>query len=382
MPDETYHHDLIVIGGSAGAIEALTLILAGLPRTLPASICVVVHQPAYLPSRLVEVLSRVSPLPVVAAVDGGRVCHGVVYLALPDKHLMIEGSELVLRVVHGPKENRARPAVDPLFRSAALAAGSRTIGVILSGALDDGSAGLWAIRDRGGIAVAQDPDDAAVPSMPASAIAEVGSDHVVAARDMAQLLVTLVRQPAPRGVEREATEADQTLQRELGAIALDDIPHDDGPRYGIPSRFACPDCGGVLWDITVEGGPMRFRCETGHGYSPAALAETQTEGVEEALFAALRALEDKAELARSRAVRASAHRMQALAERFMLQAKTALAHGAAVRAALRLDGHVGLRPEIRGPHSDVDVGGDLPDEGQRQRERITPGPRSPESPRR
>jgi two-component system chemotaxis response regulator CheB len=198
-------HDLIVVGGSAGSVEALSSLLAGLPPDLPAAVCVVLHQSAFSPNRRVEIFSRASTLPVVTAEQGMRIKPGVVYLAVPDMHLLVEaappGSHRetgVLRLVRGPKENRARPAVDPLFRTAALTYGSRVIGVILSGALDDGTSGLWVIKDRGGIAVIQDLKDAAVPSMPAAAFDEVGADHVAPASALGPLLGQLAHLPAVR----------------------------------------------------------------------------------------------------------------------------------------------------------------------------------------
>ena len=190
-------HDIIVIGGSAGGLEALATVLAGLPPDLPAAVCVVIHQSAYSTNRRPEMLARVCPLPVVAAEQGMRLRPGTVYLSVPDMHLLIERratAELgTLRLVRGPKENRARPAVDPLFRTAALAFGRRVIGVILSGALDDGTAGLWVVKDHGGIAVVQDPGDAAVSSMPSHAIEEAGADHIAPASEIGPLLGRLAR---------------------------------------------------------------------------------------------------------------------------------------------------------------------------------------------
>jgi two-component system, chemotaxis family, protein-glutamate methylesterase/glutaminase len=346
-------HDLIVIGGSAGGVEALSALVAGLPPGLPAAVCVVVHMRAYLESRLAEVLARAGSLPVVVAQQGMRLRPGVIHVAVPDRHLLVErddgaraGAHGVLRLSRGPKENRTRPAVDPLFRSAALAYGARVIAVVLSGALDDGTAGLWAVRERGGLAVVQDPDDAAVPSMPASALAEVGADHVAPAAALGALLGTLVRasgSSADDSTSGRADEGEVVLGREVAMARIDEDAHARSERYGVPSRFACPDCGGVLWDLADEG-PTRFRCETGHAYSPATLADMQTEAVEEALWAALRAMEDRIELARIRADRAAERGVPALAERYSAEAEAALQHATQLRALLRLDGRVGIRP--------------------------------------
>ncbi len=339
-------HDLIVIGGSAGAVEALSVLVAGLPPDLPAAVCVVVHQPAFAPSRLAEILTQAGTLPAVAARDGAPLTPGTVHVAIPDHHLLVvrgEDGAGRLRLARGPRENRTRPAVDPLFRSAALAYGPRVVAVILSGALDDGTAGLWTVRDRGGLAVVQDPASAAVSSMPGNALAEVGAEHVVAVREMGALLGRLARLPA--GGDGAPAQALAELEREVAQSAVDEATHQGSERYGEPSRFSCPDCGGVLWDTCSPGGPMRYRCDTGHAYGPAALAEAQTEQVEAALWASLRALENKAELARSRSRRARDRGMEALTERYTVQYEAAQQHAAAVRALLRMDGRTGMLPE-------------------------------------
>jgi two-component system chemotaxis response regulator CheB len=336
LPD----HDLIVIGASAGGVEAVMALVAGLPADLPAAVCVVLHQPPYAPNRLPDILRRSGPLPVVHARDGAPLLPGTIYVAVPDKHLLVvrdgDGGAMSLRLTQGPRENRTRPAVDPLFRSAAFAFGPRAIAVVLSGALDDGTAGLWAVRDRGGLAVVQDPADAAVASMPSSALAEVGADHVARAAEMGPLLGRLVRRSAASAAAAEQEEED--LEREVALASLEEGAHQQSARIGIPSRFSCPECSGVLWDASVEGGPLRFRCDTGHAYSPANLAAAQAEAVEAALWASLRALENQAELARLRADGARQRGMDALAQRYTVQWEAAQQHAAAVRVVLRLDG--------------------------------------------
>ena len=270
-------HDLILLGASAGGVEAVSAVVAGLPTELDAAVCVVIHLRPDASSRLPEILTRVGVLPVVAARNGMGLQPGVVHVCVPDLHMLVEAGEDDLgrmRLVRGPRENRTRPAVDPLFRSAALAFGPRVIAVVLSGALDDGTAGLWAVKDRGGIAVVQEPDDAAVPSMPSSALAEVAVDHVAPAHELGPLLARLVRQPVPAQPPPARQAADE-LEREVGISAIDEASHARPERYGQPSRFTCPDCGGVLWELGVEG-PLRFRCEVGHAHSPVTLAETQS----------------------------------------------------------------------------------------------------------
>jgi two-component system chemotaxis response regulator CheB len=336
-------HDLIVIGGSAGALDALSALVSGLPEDLPAAVCVVMHQPAYAHSHLAEILDRAGPLPAVPAQDGAPLIPGTIHVAIPDKHLLVRADGRgggLIRLTNGPRENRTRPSVDPLFRSAALAYGPRLVAVVLSGALDDGTAGLWAVRDRGGLAVVQDPATALVTSMPANALNEVGADHVAAAHELGPLLGRLARSPAaappaPSG----GTEALDELAREVALARLDEETHAASARYGTPSRFSCPECGGVLWDVsTVQGGPPRFRCDTGHAYAPGHLAEAQMESVEGALWAALRALENAVELARVRTDRAQSRGMHALAQRYTVEYETAQQHAGAVRELLRLDG--------------------------------------------
>lgn len=340
-------HDLIVVGASAGGVEALSALVTGLPADLSAAVCVVVHLRPDLHSHLSEVLARSTSLPVVPARHDAVLHPGTIYVAVPDLHFLVDrdGDRGVIRLVRGPRENRTRPSVDPLFRSAALAFGPRVIGVVLSGALDDGTAGLWMVKDRGGIAVVQDPDDAAVASMPASALMEVAVDHVASARALGPLLGRLSREPALAESTAAPHKAAQELEREVGITAMDEEVHAASERYGHASRFACPDCGGVLWDVTGEG-PLHYKCEVGHAHTAATLAEAQTESVEWALWAALRALEDKVALSRRRGALAASRGLDAFVEKFAVEEQAAEQHAAALRALLRLDGRMGIRPRV------------------------------------
>src|SRR4051812_33241997 len=187
-------HDIIVIGASAGGVETLKQLVAGLPAELPAAVFVVLHVTPNGPGYLPRILEKAGPLPVCSPKDGDGIANGRIYVAPPDHHMLVEPGRL--RVVRGPKENRHRPAVDPLFRSAAWAYGPRVIGVVLSGTLDDGAAGLWAIKSCGGVAVVQDPEDALFGEMPASALACVDADHVAPLEEIPLLLAELVRSPA------------------------------------------------------------------------------------------------------------------------------------------------------------------------------------------
>jgi two-component system chemotaxis response regulator CheB len=366
-------HDLIVLGASAGGVEAVSALVSGLPADLPAAVCVVVHLRPDADSHLAEVLARTTPLRVVAARLGMTLTRGTIHVAVPDLHLLVERNDDVgvLRLVRGPRENRNRPAVDPLFRSAALAYGPRVMGVVLSGALDDGSAGLWTVKDRGGIAIVQEPDDAAVPTMPANALAEVTVDHVGTARAIGALLGRLAREPVPSLATASGSSAGSggseptpEIERELGITSLGEQHHQRRERYGQPSRFACPECGGVLWDVSHQG-PLRFRCEVGHAHSAATLAEAQTEAAEAAMWTALRALEDKVELARRRGGTATSKRFTTLAAKFAIEEQAAEQHAAALRMLLRLDGRTSSRPRTGvGGHTIEPPGVERPTKGE------------------
>lgn len=265
-------------------------IVEDLPAGFPAPVFVVLHIPASAPSLLAKILGRAGTLPVKNAEDGMRYEAGTIYVAVADRHLLI-ARDGTMHVARGPRENRHRPAVDPLFRSAALAYGPGAIGVVLTGALDDGTAGLIAIRKHGGIAVAQDPREAMYPSMPESAIAHASVDHVIPLGAMGELLVRLVSEPPPRASAGGDEQMDlETRMAELDADAL----HQD-ERPGQPSPYSCPDCGGVLWEIP-DAEYTRYRCRVGHAFSPEAMLSAQDDVLEEALWSAMKTLEESARL--------------------------------------------------------------------------------------
>lgn len=285
-------HDIIVVGASAGGVEALSALARALPAELPASLFVVLHFPAASTSVLPRILSRAGPLPAAHAKDGEAIRPGRIYIAHPDHHLLIRDG--VVRLGHGPKENNHRPAVDPLFRSAARFYGPRVVGVVLSGTLDDGTAGLAAIKQFGGTALVQDPAEAMYGGMPRSALENVDVDHVLPVGEIAQLLGTLAREPAPEGRVGTVTE-DMIKEDEMAEV--DTAAFTDDERPGVPSAFSCPECSGVLWEMS-NGEVVHFRCRVGHAYSAETLFSEQTDALEAALWMALRALEEKAELAR------------------------------------------------------------------------------------
>jgi two-component system chemotaxis response regulator CheB len=298
------NRDLIVIGASGGGIDALRRIVGGLPRDLPAAVAVVIHQWQRGPNVLPEILRQSEALAVTEAADGMTVRPGTVYVAPLDHHLLVEAGSF--RVSHGPRENRVRPAIDPLFRSAARVYGPRVVGVVLTGSLDDGTAGLLAIKRRGGVAVVQDPRDALYPGMPQSALDYVSVDHCVPLGEVPPLLVDLTRRDArPRAGnvkdEDDQRDRNEILEQEGGAVGMELVE-----ALGDPSVFSCPDCEGALWQVK-DGTLVRYRCHTGHAFGLDSLASGKDHDVEAALWIAVRALKEKREITRRMAERASAH---------------------------------------------------------------------------
>ena len=292
---------VVVVGASAGGIEALRELVSGLPVDFPAPLCIVLHTSPEAPGILDSILSRSSRLPATNARDRERLEPGRIYLALPDCHLLVEPGRV--RVTKGPRENRFRPAIDPLFRSAAQVFGPAAIGVILTGNLGDGTAGLWTIKQLGGTTIVQDPADALFPAMPRSALSHVRIDYVLPLAEIAPLLVALTSEevPAPAAVPLpESVEVEVKIAKEV-------IPLDAGLE-GIsePSTFACPECHGVLMRLK-DGGPIRFRCHTGHAYSIDSLAIAISEAIEEALWNTIRALEEGDMLLRTLVEHAKGH---------------------------------------------------------------------------
>lgn len=286
---------LIVIGASLGGVTALRALAAQLPADLAAPVLVVQHIGAYR-SMLPELLMRSGPLPAGHATQGERLQPGRVLVAPPDRHMMVEGGLVFL--TQGPKEHHARPAVDPLFRSAALSHGPAVIGVVLTGQLDDGTAGLQAIKSAGGTAVVQDPLDAEEPSMPRSAASYVDVDHCVPLQALGSLLARLVREPEPAP---EASHEPLTqLAREHRVSVSKEIDMEDLKAIAAPSTFVCPDCHGSLWQIDAAE-PPRFRCHTGHAFTLRTLRAAHEGGTEEALWSAIRALQERTLLLRASA---------------------------------------------------------------------------------
>jgi two-component system chemotaxis response regulator CheB len=283
--------DIIVIGTSAGGIETLKRLLAAIPADIPAAIFVVMHLSPQSPGSLPKILERATALPVVSPKEKTRVKRGTLYVAPPDLHMALgRGHALVAR---GPKENRNRPSVNVLFRSAAQVYGPRVVGTVLSGALDDGTAGLWAVKQCGGMAIVQNPEDALFPGMPTSALEKVSVDYRLNAEEIGAKLNELARKTVKNG-RRYPVPAHIKLETEFAMMESRMSAMD---AWGTPAGLACPSCTGSLWQVK-EGRALRFRCHTGHAFSGESLLSEQSEGLEEALYSALRALSEKAALAR------------------------------------------------------------------------------------
>lgn len=303
-------HDIIVIGASAGGVEALRVLVRALPAQLAAAVFIVLHIPPHIPSTLAAILNRAGSLPVRQAEDGLRIRPGQIYVAAPNHHLLVH--EQSVQLSRGPRENRHRPAVDALFRSAAYIFGPHVVGVVLTGALDDGTAGLYAIKQRGGYTIVQDPNEAMYSSMPQSALDEVEVDECLPLEAIALRLVELAQTPvaADNTFPISPTLAQET---EIAALRHDAISIDKHP--GVPAPFSCPECKGVLWEVQ-EGQLVRYRCRTGHAYSTEILLAEQGESIEAAVWSAWNILEESNSLTRRMQARAQDHGHSHLVQRY------------------------------------------------------------------
>jgi two-component system chemotaxis response regulator CheB len=278
--------NIVVIGASTGGVEALKKIVQDLPPDLDASIFIVWHMSSTVRGMLPDILNSLNTINAAHAYDKEPIKPNRIYVAPPDHHLLVEEGRV--RVTHGPKENRFRPAVDPLFRSAAYAYGSRVIGVVLSGQLDDGTAGLWRVKYSGGVTVVQDPADAVAPSMPENALREVEVDHCVPLAELAALLVKLT---AEQDIGNTAVMKDEKTKIEIGIAAEENALQQGSLNIGVLSPYVCPECHGVLSKI-MDGDLARFRCHTGHAYSSDTLMAALTEKIEDSLYSAIRGIDE------------------------------------------------------------------------------------------
>ncbi|MCA1492197.1 chemotaxis protein CheB [Ensifer sp. NBAIM29] len=284
---------IFVIGASLSGIDALCDLVSKLPAGFPAPIFVAQHVAPHSPGMLPYLLSNAGPLPAIHPKTAELFEPGTIYVAPPDRHMLLERG--YIRLSHGPRENLARPAIDPLFRSAAIAYGSATVGVVLTGQLNDGTSGLLAIKDRGGFTIVQEPGEATSRSMPLSAIRHVSVDRVCTLDEMARLFVELANDAPPPD--------DQTLQRLMqienriagGIFRVEDWWELE--RMSTPSGLNCPYCHSALYELK-DHRVLRYRCRSGHAYSAESLLSGQADTREALLSSLFGALIEEATLAK------------------------------------------------------------------------------------
>lgn len=302
--------DIVVIGASAGGFEALRSLVHMLPSGFPAAVVVVLHLAPTKPSNLAYFLTTEGGMPAVTVEDGQALQPGVIYVGPPNLHVIIEGD--VLRLDPGPHENGFRPAIDRLFRSAAVCCGPRTIGVILSGMRDDGAEGLALIKRCGGVALVQDPKEALYPSMPEAAIDNVEVDRITTVAALPSLL--------ERYVAAEAAPADNAVTTDRSETDADQV-------------FGCPECGGVAREVR-ETNLLRYRCRVGHVYNADSFVEEHARGVEDALWSAINALSERKSLTRRMARRAREAGRPRVADRYEQLAREAEGRAESIRRLL------------------------------------------------
>jgi two-component system chemotaxis response regulator CheB len=283
---DTAPRRVVVVGASAGGVEALRAFVAGLAADLPAAVLVVLHTRPDARSMLPSILSRSGPLPATHAQDGEAIAVGRVYVAPRDVHLLVEPGRA--RLYAGPRENGARPAVDALFRSAARAYGPGVVAVVLSGALDDGANGMVAVKSRGGIGIVQEPTEALYPGMPEGALAHAPVDYTLPVAEIGPMVSRLIAEPREEG---KSDVSDEMVAGPRDGVAPERSA--EPKREGAASGLSCPDCHGSLWELR-EAGAVRFECRVGHAYSVETMLSRQAEAFENALWAALNSLEERA----------------------------------------------------------------------------------------
>ena len=321
------NRDILAIGTSAGGFEALRFLAGEFSRDFPASVVVTIHLSSQFRSALDAILTQAGPLPAKFAVDGEKFERGHVYIAPAERHLIVEGEQL--RLGSGPRENNARPSLDPLFRSAALCCGPRTVGAVLTGTLGDGAAGLSTLKQSGGITVVQDPGDAAFPEMPMTAMSRSQPDHVVGLAGMPALFEKLARQPAG-----QAMPVASSLKYEVNVATGGRGSMSEMDRIGRRSVLACPDCHGIMWEIT-EDDLVRYRCHEGHAYTAELMSLALDDSVRRALASALRALEERTTLVRKLETQARESGRNLSAESWSEKVHEFQAEAQVIRDALR-----------------------------------------------
>lgn len=275
----------MVVGASAGGLKALRNLVAYLPPDLAATVLVTTHLSPAGPSRLAATLTKAGPLPAVEAADGMPLDRGLIVTAVPDRHLVV-GEHDRLRLIRGPRENRVRPAVDTLFRSAARWCGPRVIGVVLSGSLDDGAAGLATIAECGGAALVQQPQEATFDGMPLAALAAVPSAEAFPVSQLARRITELAGRP----VRSIATEPPEGLIWETDMIRDGSSKSSPGGR---PAGLGCPECGGGMTSV-ANGRAVHYVCHVGHSFSPETYLAARDENIESAAWTVVSAMQEKA----------------------------------------------------------------------------------------
>lgn len=335
-------HDIVVVGASAGGVESLINLVGTLPANFPGTLFVVLHMSADHTSALPAILARSGKLPASHPSDKQPFQPGQIYVASPDYHLLVEDG--FVRVVQGPRENRHRPAVDPLFRTAALHYGPRVVGVILSGALDDGTAGLLAVKRRGGKAMVQDPDEALYNGMPFSALVHVAVDYCLPVASIGSKLIELAATPVvSQGVGRMSEDKD--LEQEARMAELTPGAMLAEQRVGIPSTFSCPECHGVMWEIQDES-LLRYRCRVGHALTANGMMAEQSEALETAMWVALKTLEENISLSRRLGQHASALKQDWLIKHYADRVQEGEANAMIIRESLMKSLHYINKPSI------------------------------------
>lgn len=309
--------NLIVMGASAGGVETFRKIVDKLPANLDAAVFVILHLGSEGPTLLPSILARHADISVAEALDNAPIENGKLYVAVPDFHLTFEDSHMCVH--RGPKENRHRPSIDTTFRSAARNFGDRVIAVVLSGLLDDGSLGLALVQRAGGTTIVQDPDDAMFSSMPKNALETITPDFVVTADEIPELLGKLVETPVSDKKPPRAQKLEPDVKKD-----------------GKPSEFTCPECHGTLWEVPESNGTS-FECRTGHRYSSRSLIQDNEDALENALWVALRSLEESAALSQRLADRVGERGLKKSARQYMEQAHTKRQHADTIRKILALD---------------------------------------------
>ncbi len=310
--------DIVVIGASAGGVTALRELVESLPADFQASIFIVQHLSPSTPSILPHILSRAGVLKAVHPKDGDPIVSGQIYVSPPDHHMLLENDRILIK--KGPKENRFRPSIDALFRSAAYQYGARAIGVVLTGLLNDGTSGMWSIKRMGGLGVVQQPEDAEYPSMPTSVLEYVAVDYITPLNEIASLIYALTQQNAPSSPELTMDEIDR-FKLEISIAAQSDAFESGVLEMGNLSPIACPDCSGVLVRFE-EGRLIRYRCHTGHAYTASALLSEVSKAVEDSMWKTLRGLEETIMLLEQTSKQFAEADNTAVAERFSEKART------------------------------------------------------------